>query len=266
MSSNSSGCGTQDWMPPELLAALEENKQYPCSKETDIFSMGLTMYYVMSGGEHPGGVPSRRTINIAKGNLSFDAWSRNYPSVCIRFQSCISKMICKDRKDRVKIQHVLKHPWCWKPARNLKFIVDVSNYLSAKGDEVGQDRINLKNLISERIPCIRIGTNGWKGILCDKVRSYLVEYATARKNAKNYDEMDFTKLLEFIRDKEQHFSELPDNLKSDDVFGKDKETYVKYFTQKFPALIPLIYIFLQCRRKNRALSQYYHEGSPFTFD
>jgi serine/threonine protein kinase len=175
MSSNPSGCGTQDWMPPELLAALDENKRYHCSRQSDIFSTGLTMFYIMSGGEHPGGVPSRRTVNIADGNLSFDTWLRKDPSSCIRFQSCISKMICKNRKDSVNIHHVLKHPWCWKPERDLQFMQDVSNYLSSKEDEVIQDRRKLKTLFSERIPFI--GTNGWKGMICEKVQSYLDERA-----------------------------------------------------------------------------------------
>jgi hypothetical protein len=72
--------------------------------------------------------------------------------------------------------------------------------------------------------------------------------------------MDYLSLIEFIRDKNQHSTELPSDLKTDEVFGVEPSTYIKYFTERFPRLIPTIYIFMY-NRKEVPCFRYFYEGT-----
>jgi serine/threonine protein kinase len=251
--------GTYDYMPPEVIYALDHKEKSVYSTKTDIYCLGVTMFHILSRGEHPGGIPSHRTFNIAKGNLQFQQWTSSNPPV-VQFQSCLERMLHLKREKRVSINFVLNHPWSWEPKKNLDFTVAVANYL-ASGELVSKsDRNELRGMLSSAWKINEAHPDlGWWNNLCQNVRDYLEGPRPPRKNPKKYEHTDFCKLVEFIRDKDQHFSEIPDDLKSTEIFGADKCSYINYFTQRFPGLVSILYTFFERRREYPCFKVYYQE-------
>jgi serine/threonine protein kinase len=264
----SSPCGTKEFMPPEVLKALDENEEAVYCRKTDIHSMGVTMFNILSRGGHPGGVPSKRLSNVCEGKLDFQQWKEARPPV-VQFQSCIERMICYEMKTRANINFVLNHPWTWDGRKSLHFIEATANYLFyGKRDDV-EAIIDRKNLNLKLSSDLKINDNevnhalGWKGNLCQKVLSYLDSPSTSKEDRKRktYDTMDYSRLIKFIRDKNQHYKELPDDQKTHDVFGDEhnSDTYMKYFTERFPGLVTTTYMFLQGRTQLQDYRYFYVE-------
>jgi serine/threonine-protein kinase/endoribonuclease IRE1 len=256
---SSEPCGTYDYMPPEVINALDRNERSVYSTKTDIHSMGISMFRLLSRGEHPGGIPSRRAGNIKAGHLDFERWTSTDPPL-IQFQSCIERMLHVEREQRVSINFVLNHPWSWEPKKNLDFTVAVANYL-APGESVSKsDRNELRGMLSSAMKINEAHPElGWWGNLCQNVRDYIENPRPPRKTPKKYEHTDFCKLVKFIRDKDQHFSEIPDDLKSADIFGADECSFISYFTQRFPGLISILYTFFERRRTIPCFKVYYQE-------
>jgi serine/threonine protein kinase len=244
----SNPCGTQDFMPPEVLTALDKNEEADYCLGTDIYSLGVTMFNILSRGGHPGGVQSMRLYNVSRGILDFKQWMVTTP-LLIQFQSCLERMLCYAMKNRASINFVLNHPWSWSPKKDLDFILGTANYLVSGTIEAKTDREKLKTKLSADLKFQGNPELGWKGNLCPKVINYLENPCTSKNTPKKYDGMDYSKLIEFIRDKDQHFAELPNDLKSVEVFGVDQSSYIKYFTERFPGLIPILYTFLEERKE-----------------
>jgi serine/threonine protein kinase len=257
----SGACGTLDFMPPEVLKALDESTEAIYCRETDIYSMGVTMFNILSGGKHPGGVPSKRLSNVCEGKLDFQQWKEARPPV-VQFQSCIERMICYEMKTRASINFVLSHPWTWDGRKCLHFIEATANYLFyGKSDDIKaiSDREELNEKLSSDLKVNEVNhALGWKSKLCQKVISYLDNPKVPEK-FRNYDPDDYTRLIKFIRDKNQHYKELPDDQKTDDVFGDEhnSDTYMKYFTERFPGLVPTTYMFLQGRTQLQDYRYFY---------
>jgi serine/threonine-protein kinase/endoribonuclease IRE1 len=252
-------CGTYDYMPPEVINALDRKEKSVYSTKTDIYCLGVTMFYILSRGEHPGGIPSHRAFNIAKGVLQFQQWTSSNPPV-VQFQSCLERMLHVEQEKRVSINFVLNHPWSWEPKKNLDFIVAMANFL-ASGEAISKlDRKELHGKLSSALKINEAHPElGWWRNLCQNVRDYLENPRTSMKNPKKYERTDFCKLVEFIRDKDQHFSEIPDDLKSANIFGADKCSFISYFTQRFPGLIFILYTFFESRNEDPCFTVFYEE-------
>jgi serine/threonine protein kinase len=259
-------CGTQDFMPPEVFRALDEIQEATYCRETDIYSLGITMFNILSRGEHLGGVMSMRLINSINGKLSFDCWKVACPPV-VQFQSCIERMVCYEIEDRASIDFVLNHPWSWNSKKNLAFIEATAEHLASGTSDAKSDRETLRRKLSFVLKKNEVNPEqGWICSLCQKVRNYLASPYTpissssfSNKRPKIYDGLDYSKLIEFINDKDQHFDELPTDLKSADAFGAEKSTYIKYFTERFPGLIPTIYMFFRIRKQLWCFRDFYDE-------
>ncbi|KAF8361054.1 hypothetical protein PRIPAC_87977 [Pristionchus pacificus] len=85
LSSGSGTVGSMGWMSPEAL------KLQSTSFPTDIFSLGLVFYYVLTGGSHPYGEHYQLSSNIASDRF-----------VGEDFKSLLSKRIMKNGKNIVK--------------------------------------------------------------------------------------------------------------------------------------------------------------------
>jgi serine/threonine-protein kinase/endoribonuclease IRE1 len=250
----SSPCGTEDYMPPEVAKALDDDDEIVYRRETDIYALGVTMFNILSRGKHPGGVRTERLHNVSKGKLSFEQWKVTSPPV-VQFQSCIERMICFKMQNRASINFVLNHPWSWSPRKDLDFILATHKYLDSGTSDAKSDREKLKMKLSSDLKVNEANRErGWWANLCPKVLEYLKNPSSSKKN---YDSMDYFKLIAFIRDKDQHFSELPADLKNVDVFGNAPITYMKYFTKTFHGLIPTVYMFLQDRKQLQCFKGFY---------
>jgi serine/threonine protein kinase len=254
----SSPCGTHDFLPPEVLIALSTKKTTIYCSGTDIYSMGVTMFYILSQENCPVGVE----LDVPERVLDFKEWKSANPPV-VQLQSCIPWMTCHNVQRRPSINFVLTHPWNWSPKKNLDFIEATYQYLESGTSDAKNDREKLKRKLLTDLKIYEVSpAEGWKGNLCRGVRNYVENPPSSKEypNPKTYDDpKDYLKLIEFIRDKDQHFTGLPTELRLE-IFGNEPDTYIKYFTERFPGLIPAIFIFLQCRKDAPRLRYFYEES------
>ena len=77
------------------------------------------------------------------------------------------------------------------------------------------------------------------------------------KKFRKYDTQLFTDLLRFIRNKKNHYHELPDDVKQ--LLGDTNESFMVYFLTKFPRLMIAVDEFVRSKLKDEdpVFAQYY---------
>ena len=61
--------GTRDWVPVEVIEAMNKGQQCRFKKKSDIQVAGMLAFFVLTKEDHPfGGLPHERMTNILKGN------------------------------------------------------------------------------------------------------------------------------------------------------------------------------------------------------
>ncbi|XP_051570139.1 serine/threonine-protein kinase/endoribonuclease ire-1-like isoform X2 [Myxocyprinus asiaticus] len=100
--------GTQGWEATEILNQAE-NGGY--KKSSDIQVAGMLVYYIISEGKHPFGELKDREANIKAGKYSL----KDVQDIVAK--DLIEWMISKEKKERLSIDEVLKHPYFWNDER-----------------------------------------------------------------------------------------------------------------------------------------------------
>ncbi len=60
--------GTRDWMPVEVIEAINKGQRCRFKKKSDIQVAGMLAFFILTEGEHPFGLSHERMTNILKGN------------------------------------------------------------------------------------------------------------------------------------------------------------------------------------------------------
>ena len=60
--------GTQDWMPTEVIEAINKEEIGRFKKKSDVQVVGMIAFFISTKGEHPFGPTLERMLNISKGN------------------------------------------------------------------------------------------------------------------------------------------------------------------------------------------------------
>lgn len=96
--------GTPDYVAPEIL-------QYePISLATDIWSLGVLTYVLLSGHSPFGGDTKQETFcNITNGNLDFP--EDLFGDVSNSAKDFIGRLIVRDASKRLTVKECLAHPW-----------------------------------------------------------------------------------------------------------------------------------------------------------
>ena len=98
------GYGTLSYVAPEVLLRT------PYNKEVDIWSMGVILYYMLSGNLPFRGMKQQEVAEkIIYEDLEFDddEWETKTQKV----QDLISRCLEKNPKDRITIDEFIEHPW-----------------------------------------------------------------------------------------------------------------------------------------------------------
>ncbi|CAL8128720.1 unnamed protein product [Orchesella dallaii] len=242
---NSIGKGTSDWMAPEALISLRDQQEFYSTKAIDIFSLGMTSHFALTLGIHPFGHSGAFTnMNIIDKNTCPSKIGAPDYAASHLFQWKMEK----EPKNRPRIQQVIRHPYFWDWKESLQFLVDVGRCLY---DKIGYNLIKIRMKIDqtylERMLFLQQNPN-WKS----KMSRRRLELLMQRKSngSKHYGGESVMMLVELIRDKHMHPTDVVDELLSEEVFGEggslSEEKYIKYFLAIFPDLV----IFLFCMLGN----------------
>jgi serine/threonine-protein kinase/endoribonuclease IRE1 len=237
------------WISPEALQSLENGHNFEVTKENDIFSMGCVIYFVLTRGEHPFAFNEK---NIMKNDFDLSGIKGDENKIYV---DLIERMINNKMAERPSIEVVLKHPMFWEPEKVLQFYTDIKNLFHAKNEKVmetprfKQIQKNIKIEMKKESNAI-FGGN-WFNLLCDELKTY----EDQKTDHKIKDKTSFINLLDYIRDKNQHYDEWPQNIKK--IFGSTNGSYLEYFKQRFPLLLITTYKIMKVMKAERKLDSYY---------
>jgi len=208
--------GTMGWRAPELL--LKQR----CTKSVDIFAVGCIFYYVLTHGHHAFGEWLERDSNIVRDrtNLSLlDHWPEA--------QDLIAELIRHDSSKRPTAAEARKHPFFWSKATCLRFLLDCSDRVE------NEDASSLLVTAMERRAQM-VFASPWNLQLDSSFIATLLE-------RRKYNYNSLRDLLRAIRNKKNHFRELPQAVQ--DMLGGVPDGYMLYFKTKFPRIILEMYLF-----------------------
>lgn len=205
------------WQPAEVLQFFEA-VQYGLDpdpvlpKLADIFSMGLLIFIIFSGGVHPFGGGIKIESNIMDGKrVNFD-----HPTVGPSVRDLVRGMIHFDPHCRTRISDCLRHPALWDPALVLEFLKVTSDAIMGQNGSMAPVHV-LKELQQRILP---IGD--WRSMVDRSLFG----------NRKYSSEV--SDLLRLLRNKEHHFGEVPEKLRI--AMGNNKLGVLDYFLCIFPHL------------------------------
>ncbi|XP_046841757.1 uncharacterized protein LOC124435859 [Xenia sp. Carnegie-2017] len=188
--------GSRCWMAPELVSM----KSLKHTKQSDIFSLGLILHYLMSFGKHPFATPGderphvvERNIEEMNGNLKNDL----HPEA----KSFLGALLNVQPSRRTPAAYLNQHPFLWSDHKKMEF-------LRAVGDQ--PEAIKPGNfLLSEIEQCLQKTRTGQSFQLkpwSKEIPMLYQEIITAWKQ-KNYRTNNVIDLVRFIRNAYAHKQE-----------------------------------------------------------
>ncbi|KAG5529969.1 hypothetical protein RHGRI_030366 [Rhododendron griersonianum] len=221
------GCGTSGWQAPELLLHGRQ------TRAIDVFSLGCVLFYCITGGKHPFGDPHERDTNILKDKVKLFLVKHIPEAVDL-----LDHLLGKKAESRPKASEVLIHPMFWDSDKRLSFLRDAS-------DRVQQEDFGsaiLKEL-ERRAPRV-LGTKpaskrGKNMVLLNWDEKIDPSLLNDIDNPRWYYYDRVRDLLRFIRNKKNHFFDLPHEIQ--DTLGSVPEGFDGYFRSRFPKLLMEVY-------------------------
>ncbi|CAD6441581.1 804b8cfb-f066-4a13-a6f2-6e898f9a95ee [Sclerotinia trifoliorum] len=240
--------GTSGWRAPELLldddikqgsmvdtstdgggsgSILVSSDMLPNRRATraiDIFSLGLVFFYVLTKGSHPFDCGDRymREVNIRKDNFDLGLLEI-LGDYAFEAKDLISSMLGKEPKSRPVAAQVMAHPFFWSAKKRLNFLCDVSDHFEKeKRDPPSPALLELER---------------WAGDIChgDFLKPLGKEFVDSMGKQRKYTGTRLLDLLRALRNKKNHYEDMPDKLKKD--VGPLPDGYLSFWTRKFPNLL-----------------------------
>ncbi|KAK2057240.1 hypothetical protein LY76DRAFT_112648 [Colletotrichum caudatum] len=238
--------GTSGWRAPELLldddardsamdvsinsgsgsilvgSDMMSNRR--ATRSIDIFSLGLVFFYVLTNGLHPFDCGDRymREVNIRKGNYNLaplDALG----DFAYEAKHLIGLMLNANPKERPLARDVMAHPFFWPAKKRLAFLCDVSDHFEKEPRDPPSDHLQY---LEKHAPAITKG---------DFLRLLPREFVDSLGKQRKYTGSRLLDLLRALRNKKNHYEDMPDSLKR--TVGPLPDGYLAFWTVRFPRLL-----------------------------
>ncbi|KAI3653401.1 hypothetical protein MP228_001348 [Amoeboaphelidium protococcarum] len=221
--------GTNGWRAPETIFATSganymENMMR-LTRAVDVFSAGLVFYFILTHGSHPYGDRFAREQNIIN-----DVKTIDLDEDAAEAADLVQNMIRFHPDDRPSMDTVLMHPFFWPLSKRLQFLSDLSDRLDVE-DKASSTMIADFNSLGQEV----FSPSGWHNKVDRRLFANLGKY-------RKYDNDSLTDLLRAMRNKRNHFNDLPQELQA--VMGPIPDGYYTYFNTRFPQLLMVAYNFV----------------------
>ena len=255
------GGGSAGWQAPEQLRHGDGTGQGSrLTRKVDVFALGCVLHYGLTG-THPFGEPRERESNIMRlalevvqdrggsdggANVVGESPVLLNKGTCAEALSSLGKrvpeaahllgvMLHPDPAVRPEARCVTGHPLFWDIPKKLALLLDVSDKLEKEAPESRLVR-RLEQIVGGRLlrPLIQSGV-GWDSLLCQD----LVQELQGKLQRRSYQKDSARDLLRVIRNKHNHFREMPADLR--ERMGPVPEGYYRYFATRFPGLLMAVY-------------------------
>ncbi|ANB15706.1 bifunctional endoribonuclease/protein kinase IRE1 [Sugiyamaella lignohabitans] len=237
--------GTAGWTAPEISMGgrypgnisttsstdlvTNISNQRRLTRAVDIFSLGCVFYYILSNGQHPFGINSKRESNIEDNNYSLTEFDDPYVPNNVEAKDLISRMISFNPNDRPDASSVLLHPLFWSQQKRLDFLLKISDRFEADAREEYSELLSILERDAFEVVGHDWHTNFDRAFL-ENLRQY-----------RRYRGERIIDLLRAMRNKCHHFNDLPLHLQTS--IGPIPDSFLSYFTKKFPYLLMKVYYF-----------------------
>ncbi|QRW13496.1 Serine/threonine-protein kinase [Ceratobasidium sp. AG-Ba] len=196
------------------------------TRSVDVFALGCLFYYVLTNGEHPYGTRYERDGNIMADRKMLGGLEQ-FGEEGVEAIDLIGKMLSAEPKARPDTTGCLMHPYFWTPGRRLAFLQDASDRF-----EIMERDPREPGLVALETDAVTIVGTDWQRKL-DKM--FIDNLGKFRK----YDVKSVQDLLRALRNKKNHYQDLPDNVKRH--LGPLPEGFLSYFTKRYPKLFLHVY-------------------------
>lgn len=233
------------------------------TKAIDVFSLGCVFFYVMTRGGHPfdrGYSPLARDLNIKENNFDTSLLRDSFLGYDYDADDLIMQMIMHNPKDRPDTSGVLAHPYFWKVEHKLDFLCAVSDNYEERKQKItnihdeSAPRTETERAYLAELAALQSKAPNVIGMKKDGVtiqdflsalpKSFLTEMGKQRK----YTGTKMIDLLRVIRNKRNHFHDLPNEVKelmlkagrppgSADTNNSQIEGYYNFWRERFPSLL-----------------------------
>ena len=203
------------------------------TKAIDIFSLGCVFFYMMTQGRHPfdvGGESLGRDLNI-KENRSDLQVLRLY-DYTYEADDLIMQMLSHEPHNRPDTATILTHPYFWSVDTKLEFLCELSDRFELEKTQLDPPSPILAALEAQA-PNV-IGPS--KDFLKALPRGFLTEMGRQRK----YTGSRMLDLLRVIRNKKNHFGDLPEHVR-EMMGGGTAEGYFGFWGKRFPSLLVVVH-------------------------
>lgn len=210
-----------------------ELKQHLVCPSSDIYSLGKVFIFLMikmghgkaqqtkGRGKKIGIIPSLEVNQL-----------KNDSNDIVLCKNMIEKMLVTDPKARIDGNNILKHPFFWSAQQSRDFILEISKMLEGSSNDFRTE------LYKGSFKVMGGKDAEWTGRITNKLLEELKKARKAyctRTGATN-DEIDgkkITSLINTIRNMIVHTK----TAEVTAIVGSDDETFIKYWTSRFPNLI-----------------------------
>lgn len=167
----------------------------------------------------------------------------------------IQSMLSSDPNLRPTAEEISANPLFWPPRKTIQFIAELSDLLDIRKDDPGGQILTLEDSVDSPLVDDSFVTQR-RALLRDIERfGYLVfnKHWFHRLEpvvvedlllTRGYQDTSLMDLLRAIRNKRNHLWHLPEHVRS--VLGQTQEGMARYWTSRFPALVPLLYGASRC--------------------
>lgn len=151
---------------------------------------------------------------------------KDYPEAC----DLIGNMLHRDPSLRMSAEDVVAHPFWWSADKQLSFLLEASDRFESE-----PEHSELRLCLESQAAAV-VGVE-WQTHLHQSLLDNLHKY-------RKYDYTSVRDCLRVIRNKRNHYRDLPASVRSE--LGPIPDGFLRYFTSRFPALLVYIYSVLAC--------------------
>ena len=218
--------GTRCWMAPEVFKPKPDSvcKNHYVT-ESDVFSCGLLVHYILSGKKHPFSPTLQilqETVEDNVKNGKMEGWDE---SLCSEATHLVKRMLESNEKDRPSAAEALEHPLFWSNKRKVNFLKAVSDHKKfSKAHDPNIEAALRKSMERGR----------WN----NREYRHMNELRTEMSAFRNYRVRSVVDLIRLIRNVYAHSNQisLGECVEIDKLLFKD---YV--FFENFPDLVMEVY-------------------------
>ena len=227
--------GTRCWMAPELVSMKTRDH----TEQSDVFSLGLVLHYLLTLGKHPfetEGEPAHvieRKIAEMPPNLD--------PVLAPEAISCLQNLLAKNPVKRPPAAYLNQHPFLWSDRKKIEFLKAVGNQPEAAYPATNPNSELEKSLETTNTDRqVKIET--WDAV----IPQIYLEMTKARKQ-KKYRTDKLIDLIRFIRNAYAH--------KQERSVQFQRHLDENIFTCKFPSLVLDVFDVVQQLRLNQSCTE-----------